>query len=49
MYVRLDDEMDFGEAFFLLATVRPDQGDGWNVRPAGWSQWPKVTGTHLYI
>jgi hypothetical protein len=24
MYVRLDDEMDFGEAFFLLATVRPD-------------------------
>jgi len=24
MYVWLDDEMDFGEAFFLLATVRPD-------------------------
>ncbi len=24
MYVRLDDKMDFGEAFFLLATVRPD-------------------------
>jgi hypothetical protein len=24
MYVRLDDGMDFGEAFFLLATVRPN-------------------------
>jgi len=24
MYVRLDDGMDFEEAFFLLATVRPD-------------------------
>jgi hypothetical protein len=24
MYVRLDDEMDFEEAFFLLATVHPD-------------------------
>jgi hypothetical protein len=28
MYIRLDDGMDFGEAFFLLATVRPDYGDG---------------------
>jgi hypothetical protein len=24
MFVRLDDGTDFGEAFFLLATVRPD-------------------------
>jgi len=24
MSVRLDDGTDFGEAFFLLATVRPD-------------------------
>jgi hypothetical protein len=28
MFVRLDDGMDLGEAFFLLAIVRPDQGDG---------------------
>jgi len=24
MSIQLDDETDFGEAFFLLATVRPD-------------------------
>ncbi len=35
MSVRLDDGTDLGEAFFLLAIVRPDYGDGWNVRPAG--------------
>jgi hypothetical protein len=28
MSVWLDDGMDLGEVFFLLATVRPDQGDG---------------------
>jgi hypothetical protein len=28
MSVRLDDGTDFGEAFFLLAIVRLDQGDG---------------------
>jgi hypothetical protein len=28
MSVRLDDGTDFEEAFFLLATVRPDYGDG---------------------
>jgi hypothetical protein len=28
MSVRLDDGMDFGEVFFLLAIIHPDQGDG---------------------
>jgi len=27
MSIRLDDGTDFGEAFFLLATICPDYGD----------------------
>ncbi len=49
MSVRLDNGTNFGEAFFLLATVHPDYGDGWNVRPAGWSQNNNKNRKHIKI
>jgi hypothetical protein len=49
MSVRLDDGMDFGEVFFLLAIIHPDQGDGWNVRPTGWSQNNNKNRKHIKI